>query len=245
VIDIEYRDRVALVTLNHGKVNALDLELLRAVSDTFRAGLSEAGAVVLTGAGRAFSAGVDLRRIVDGGAAYTREFLPALVDAFLAVFDCPKPVVAAINGHAIAGGCVFAAACDLRLMSGGTIGLTELRVGVPFPVSALEIVGNATGAAQVMALTGRTVDVDHALSIGLVHERVEPDRLLDEAVAQAGSLAAITPEVYAFTKRQLHKTARDRIDARAPIEDADVLRRWSSAEAHAEIGAYLASLAKR
>ena len=74
-----------------------------------------------------FSAGVDLRALADGGAEYAGRFVAALSEAFLAVFDHPAPVVAAINGHAIAGGCVLAMCADVRLMSGGTIGLTELR----------------------------------------------------------------------------------------------------------------------
>ena len=76
---------------------------------------------------------------------YTEEFLTALSRMFRAVFDHPRPTVAAINGHAIAGGCVLALACDARLMSAGRIGLSELAVGVPFPVAALEIVRHALG----------------------------------------------------------------------------------------------------
>lgn len=247
MIDIDYRDRVAVVRLNHGKVNALDLELLLAISDAFRTLTADAAdAVVLTGAGRAFSAGVDLKRIVDGGTAYAEEFLPALSQAFLAVFDAPVPVVAAVNGHAIAGGCVFAAACDLRVMSGGTIGLTELRVGVPFPVTALEIVGHSFGpAAARLALTGATVDVDQALALGLTDFRAEPDRVVEDAVEHAASLAAITSDVYAFTKRQLHQATRERIDARAPVEDPQVLARWNSDTVRDEIAAYLAALARK
>src|SRR3954451_8437871 len=160
MIDVEQHGDVAVVRLEHGKVNALDLELLRAISETMRE-VSTAGAVVLTGTGRAFSAGVDLRRIVDGGVAYAKEFLPALSEAFLAVFDCPRPVVAAINGHALAGGCVIAAAADVRLMSGGSIGLTELLVGVQFPTVPLEVSRYAFGVvAARLALTGETFGVE-------------------------------------------------------------------------------------
>ena len=207
---IEVEQQVAVVRFEHGKVNALDLDLLRAISDTMR-DLENAGAVVLTGAGRAFSAGVDLRRIVDGGVAYAQEFLPALSDAFLAVFDCPRPVVAAVNGHALAGGCVIAAAADLRLMSGGMIGLTELLVGVQFPTVPLEIARYAFGPqAARLALTGETYDAATALRLGLVDEIVSPDELLPEAIRRADVLAGYSPHVYSATKEQLHREARRR-----------------------------------
>src|SRR3954470_8218089 len=174
MIQVEHEGDVAVVRFEHGKVNALDLELLRAITSTMGE-VSSAGAIVLTGAGRAFSAGVDLRRIVDGGVAYAEEFLPALSEAFLAVFDCPRPVVAAVNGHALAGGCVIAAASDVRLMSGGTIGLTELLVGVQFPTVPLEIARYAFGPpAARLALTASAYDVDAALRLGLVDEVVSP-----------------------------------------------------------------------
>ena len=124
------RDGVTVVELDRGPVNALDLELLGALTAAFDRADSP---VVLTGAGRTLSAGVDLRRIVEEPDSYVPEFLAALSRAFLAVFTHPRPTVAAINGHAIAGGCLFALCCDARVMSAGTIGLTELAIGVRFP----------------------------------------------------------------------------------------------------------------
>src|ERR1700735_4566733 len=144
MLETEDRSGATVLRLKHGKVNALDTDLLRATTAATQA-LAPAAAVVTTGHGSAFSAGVDLKRIVDGGQSYVREFLPALSETFLAVFDHPGPVVAAVNGHAIAGGCVLAAACDVRLMSAGRIGLSELSVGVPFPTVALEGLGHAGG----------------------------------------------------------------------------------------------------
>src|SRR4051794_14794100 len=191
MIRTDVRDGVSVVQFEHGKVNALDLEFLLAISETMR-GLADADAVVLTGAGRVFSAGVDLKRIVDGGTDYVDAFLPALSEAFLAVYDCPRPVVAAVNGHAIAGGCVIASAGDVRLMSAGTIGLTEVLVGVLFPTVPLEIMRDAVGpAVRRLALTGETFDAEQARRIGLVDEVVAPEALLDDAVRRAKTLAAI------------------------------------------------------
>ena len=244
MLDVEQRSGVTVVRLRHGKVNALDLELLRALTAVLR-DLDSNGAVVITGAGPAFSAGVDLHRIVAGGEAYVQEFLPALSDTFLAVFDHPGPVVAAVNGHAIAGGCVIAAACDVRMMSAGTIGLAELSVGVPFPVTAMEILRHALGpAAGHLVLTAALLDPTQARSIGLVHEVTGPDVLLDTAIDRAKQMAQIPAEVFAFSKRQLQRPARDHIAARTG-DDKTVLATWSSARTRDAIARYLDALKQR
>src|SRR5262245_34195705 len=117
MIELSQRGGVAVMTLAQGKANTLDVALCRDLVRRFaEVSVSAASAVVLTGQGRIFSAGVDLIRAAEGGATYLREFLPELSKAFAAVFFHPAPVVAAINGHAIAGGCVLACAADRRLM---------------------------------------------------------------------------------------------------------------------------------
>lgn len=242
MIETAEYDGIAVLTLRHGPVNALDLELLSAVPPALAA-VADARAVVLTGSGRTFSAGVDLKRIVDGGPDYVAAFLPALSRALLSVFDHPKPLVAAVNGHALAGGCVLAAACDIRLMSGGTIGLSELAAGVPFPTVALEIMRHAVGtAADAMVLGAGRLSPGEAAGIGLVHESVEDDRLLEVARDRASALCAAPPEVYALSKRQLHRPARERIDAARPLEDPQVLELWSSEHTGEALRGYLSSL---
>ncbi len=244
MLDVEQRSSVTVVRLSHGKVNALDLELLRALSAVMR-DLDGKRAVVITGAGSAFCAGVDLYRIVAGGKSYVEEFLPALSDAFLAVFDHPGPVVAAVNGHAIAGGCVIAAACDVRMMSQGHIGLAELSVGLPFPVTAMEILRHATGPALGrLVLTAALLDPSRAQSAGLVHEVTGPDALLDSATDRAGQMARIPADVFAFSKRQLQRPARDRIAARRE-DDETVLATWSSDQTRDAIARYLEALKRR
>jgi len=244
MLDLEERGEVAIMRLQHGKVNALDLELLLAVTEAMRA-VDQARAVVITGSGSSFSAGVDLQRIVAGGPAYVREFLPALSDCFMAVFDHPGPVVAAVNGHAIAGGCVIAAACDVRLMSKGKIGLAELSVGVPFPRAALEIMRHAIGpAAAPLVLTAALLDPLQAQSIGLVQHVHGAEVLLDSAVDWARRMARTPADVFSFSKRQLQQPARDRIAARSG-DDKAVVEMWSSDRTRDAIARYLDALRER
>jgi enoyl-CoA hydratase len=241
MIEVEHRKGVAVVRLSHGKVNALDQALAEAITATMRE-LADS-CIVLTGAGRAFSAGVDLRRVVEGGPEYVAAFLPALDDALVAVFDAPGPVIAAVNGHAIAGGCILAAACDLRLMSGGTMGITELLVGLPFPPAALEIVRHAVGPrVEELAFTGRTFDPASARELGLVHEILPPEVLLDEAVRRAEALARIPPTVYRLTKQQLRAGPRQRLDEARRRHGERVVAAWQAPEARTAAAVYLERL---
>jgi enoyl-CoA hydratase len=238
-MSLELVDGVSIVRFDHPPVNALDLDLLDDVIVTMR-GLD--GPVVITGAGRCFSAGADLPAVVDGGAEYTDRYMTSLSAAFLAVFDHPAPVVAAINGHAIAGGCVFAMAADIRLMSEGTIGLTELAVGAMFPMSALEICRHAMGNSVTQATLGAgTVDVSTAAALGWVDEVVTTDERIPRATALARELAEYAPAAYAMTKEQLHRPARAAIDAGVETDDA-VRASWMSSETRARMAAYMKSL---
>ncbi|BCY11266.1 enoyl-CoA hydratase/isomerase family protein [Actinoplanes sp. L3-i22] len=241
MIDLDEAGGVTVVRLAHGKVNALDLELLERLTATFaQLDVDSSRAVVLTGSGRAFSAGVDLWRIVDGGAAYLHAFLPALEAAFRAVFSIGKPVVAALNGHAIAGGAILAAACDHRVMAAGTIGVTELQVGVPFPATALEILANAYGGPQARRaiLAADTLEPAAALTTGRVDELSLPDTLLETAKARARQLAdRTTPDVFRLTKRQLQAPALHRM-----TPDPRVLRLWLRAAEDGRLRRYMTAV---
>lgn len=245
MLELEERGAVTIVRLSHGKVNALDTDLLHAIAATMGS-LPSAQAVVFTGAGHAFSAGVDLKRIAHGGMEYVKVFRPALSQAVRAVFDRPGPVVAAVNGHAIAGGCVLAAACDLRLMSHGTIGLSEMRVGVPFPGVALEVVRHAAGTgARRLVLEAALLTPAEAVAAGLVDRVTAAGSLLDEAVAEAERLGRIPADVYAFTKRQLQAPARIRIDAISPADEDAATAMWAAPATQSAINGFLARLSQR
>jgi enoyl-CoA hydratase len=243
MLNVEERDAVAVIRIEHGRVGAMDAELLDALTDAVQA---SDRALVFTGTGSAFSAGVDLRRILDGGETYTDAFLVALCRMFRAVFDHPRPTVAAVNGHAIAGGCVLALACDVRLMSGGKIGLAELAVGVPFPITPLEIVRHALGInADRAVLRAETVGPEQALALGMVHEVVAADELLPRALDLAAELAARSPEAYRLAKERLHRPAVTAIDAATADEDAAVLAGWTSEDTRRRIGSALEALTRR
>lgn len=242
MLQVEHHDEVAVLRMEHGKVNAMDLELLVAL----RRAIGELAGhpLVLTGSGSCFSAGVDLRRVVDGGAAYTEQFLAELTAVFLATFRHRRPVVAAVNGHALAGGCVLALAADLRLMAGGSIGLTELQVGVPFPTAAVEIVRYAVGpVAPRLAFTGEVLEPARAERLGLVHERCDTADLITTAVTRGRQMAGGRAEAYAATKRQLHADAERAIARDSPTDDAEVLRQWTSEDGRTAIAAFLDQLA--
>ena len=153
-------------------------------------------------------------------------------------------MVAAVNGHAIAGGCVLAAACDVRLMSGGRIGLSELSVGVPFPTVAMEIMRHAVGpAVGNMVLTARLLHAAQAQSIGLIHDVEAPEALLDSAVAHAQAMAKIPAEVFALSKRQVQLPARAAMDGHEADEQA-IATSWESLGTRDAIAAYMAGLAR-
>lgn len=248
MLDIDEGGGVTTIAFAHGKVNALDVELLQATSEAFRSRAGDERPIVLTGSGRVFSAGVDLKRILDGGADYVEEFLPALSEAFLAVFEHPRPVVAAINGHALAGGTIFAAACDLRLASAGgaTLGVTELAVGVAFPITPLEIMRHAVGDtnAAYLIFTASRIGVEEAHRLGLVHEIVDGD-VLEEAVARAAALGAAPARAYGLAKMQLRRDTLQRISLHRADDDVQAADVWASPDTRDAIGGYLAGLAER
>lgn len=245
MIDTKVIDGVAVLTMGHGKANALDIEFCDALTACFHVlRKADAKAAVLTGQGTIFSAGVDLKWLSAGGADYIRAFLPALHRLYDAVFFHPKPVVAAVNGHAIAGGCVLACCADRRIMArdAGRIGVTEILVGVPFPALAFEVVRFAAPPRYLteFTLSGATYATDEALRRGWVDEVAEPVELMEDAIAVARELSLLSPAAFAQTKLQIRQPVTERLAKSGEATDKVVTDIWTAPATLAYIRDYVA-----
>jgi enoyl-CoA hydratase len=243
MIERKDTDGIRVLKLAHGKVSAMDIELGEAVIAELRAAADPSvKAVILTGSGSSFSAGVDLFRVLKDGPEYGRRFLPVLDEFLRATLTFPKPIVAAINGHAIAGGCILAAACDHRIMTegNGRIGIPELAVGVPFPALPLQIMSArvSDGPLRDLVFTGRTVQIDEAKAMGLIDEKCPAGMLMDRATEVAQQLAAIPPGAFALTKEAFYSPILARTQQLAD-HNARVVEAWMQPHTYDTIRAYL------
>jgi enoyl-CoA hydratase/carnithine racemase len=203
LLSIERHDEVALVTLQRPeKRNALSIELRLELADAFSAlsGDDGVGCVVLTGAGAVFCSGMDTSQF--GGDRANRERLvETSTVAFQAVGDCRRPIVAAVNGPALAGGFALALLCDLRVAApAATFGYPELPRGIPPSYAAARAVLPAT-VAQELCLTGRIVKAAEALKLGIVRE-VAPRDVVRRALELASRVAALPRRAILETKRR-------------------------------------------
>jgi enoyl-CoA hydratase len=197
--------------------NALGTALLTRVRDTLR----EAGdaPVLLTGAGDAFSAGLNLKELASLDAAGMRAFLELLLETTERLFRHPGPVVAAVNGHAVAGGAILAAACDHRVGTTSPkarIGLNEVALGLRFPPGLLEVVRYRVAHVEPVVLGAELLDPQTALRWGLL------DELADDPVAAARARL----EVLAAHPRAAYTAAKHDLRRRVSITDPELSRRF-------------------
>jgi len=244
MFELETHDGIAVLTMAHGKANAMDTAFCAGLVEQMESlAASDAQAVVLAATGRIFSAGVDLPQLLAGGADYVREFLPELSRMLGAVLTHPKPVVAAVNGHAIAGGCLLACAADRRLMArtGGRVGVPELRVGVPFPPLPVEIIRARVKPEHVatVLLGGATYDPEAALACGLVDELVGGDALLNRALAVARGLTDVPAPLYALTKRMMLAPLLAEVERQQAAYGAEIDALWQDADTLAAVASYI------
>ena len=198
---------VRLVMNRPAKLNAISAELREALA----AAIADATAdervrvIVIAGAGRAFCSGYDLSEAAPETAWDWRDVLARDVEATLAVWSCPKPVIAQVHGYALAGGLELAMACDLIVAAeGAQLGEPEIRFGSA-PVTLLMpfIIGQKR--TRELLLTGDLIDAAEAERIGLINRVVPAERLAAEVDALAGKLARVPPDVMAPTKLMLNR----------------------------------------
>lgn len=245
VVEVENRAHVSLITLNRPeKLNAITVEMLNSLYDAVEAiARSETiGAAVLTGRGRAFSTGGDITAMYAMDEQQFADTIGRYMRVSAAFRSCPKPIVAAIHGYALAGGFELALMCDLRFAAVGTqFGLPDTPLGLN-PTSGMtyllpRIVG--LGRALYLAFGAENIDADEAERIGLVSRVVEPDALLDEAEAFARGIAAYPRVGAAWTKRTFHESLDLDHDAAMRLETEAEIDCFRSPETRERMQAFL------
>ncbi len=201
-IIIEARGRVGLIRLNRPQaLNALNSALMRELAqaiDTFEAD-NNIGCIVITGSDKAFAAGADIKEMVDKG--FVDVFLGDFAADWHRLADARKPIVAAVAGFALGGGCELAMQCDLIIAADNAkFGQPEIKLGIIPGIGGTQRLTHAVGKAKAMdlILTGRMMDAQEAERAGLVARIVPLQSLLDEAIKVAATIAAMSlPSVLA------------------------------------------------
>jgi enoyl-CoA hydratase len=248
--DIARIDDVHVVTMTSNKVNAMNDEFftdLQAAIVELQS--AETLPVVLTGAERCFCAGLDLRELYEYDRTTLAAFVERLNETVLAWFTLPRPIVAAVNGHAIAGGCVLALACDVRVAvdRDARIGLNEVQVGIPFPAVPLAVSRHALSPAHAreVLLFGGLYAPAEALRRGLVDEVVPAAELMTRACELARSIALDSLEAYAAAKTHvLAPTLAGFAETRAHV-DREFLDVWFSDAGRRRLGTVRDRLLRR
>jgi enoyl-CoA hydratase len=231
-LELEREDAVMVVRINRPPANALVPELLeegRRLVEELRS--DPPPAVVITGAGDFFSGGVDLKVAPRLPREEQARMVAGINELFAGWYGFWHPVVAAVNGHAVAGGLILALCADHRVgADGARYGLTETRVGIPYPVAAIGVVKAelAPGIARRLVLGAGLIDSPLAREWGVVDELAPAERVLERALAVARELAELPPQTFTEVKRQLRGPTVEAI--RAAVAEDPMAAGWLHAE---------------
>jgi enoyl-CoA hydratase len=241
-VTIQRTDGVVSLGLERGKVNALDRALVHELAEQVHALArdGDARALVLTGTGKFFSFGFDIPALYPLPRDEFAVFVADFAALYRTIFLYPKPVVAALNGHAIAGGCMLALACDCRLMVGGTgakIALNEIGFGSSVFAGATAMLRACVGdaAAARVVYSGALYPADEARGLGLVDEVVDAAALAARAGAVANELAAMHAPAFASIKRLLREPIAAQFDPREAASIAEFVDIWYSDHTRAKL----------
>ncbi|MGZ7030437.1 MAG: enoyl-CoA hydratase/isomerase family protein [Thermoanaerobaculia bacterium] len=229
---LEVHDSIATVTLARGKVNAINGDVVADLDLTFRALESRADvrAIVLTGRGKFFSFGYDVPELLSYSKEQFVTFVRKFTELYTYLFVYPKPVIAALNGHAVAGGCMLALTCDRRIMIDGhaNIALNEIAFGSTLFAGSVEMLRFCTGdrAAAEILYTGAMYSGADALQIGLVDD-VRAD-FAERALAVARELGQRNPPAFASIKTMLRGPVAEQMRAREETSIQEMADIWYS-----------------
>ena len=187
-----------------------------------------------------FCPGVDLPSLIGRSGPQMRAFYDALTGIVRRKVEFPKPEVYALNGHTVAGGCMMALAGDYRLMANGryAFGLMEIDVGLAAPIGVVEMMRHFLGGhvTERVLFSGQRFTPEQALALGLVDEVVEPERLMDRAIAQASLLASKPAGGYGRLKRHARQALAERMRALDAAQLDDLVEQWFSADTQRLVG---------
>ena len=245
MIEIERDGAIAVLRLRAGKANAMNLRLFGALAKALD-DAADADALVITGDGTAFSAGLALPELIDLDRTGMGELIDGLEDTMYRVLTWPRATVAAINGHAIAGGCVLALMCDVRLMVDGNakIGLNEVQLGIGLPSIVVEVLRARVSpeAFATIALEGPLMLPHEALELALVDD---VSANLEAKARTVAGVRAASPQAYAQIKTAQLAPVIAAWRARRPIERESWLDSWFSPAAQRMLRAAVDRLTKR
>ena len=238
LLTMKTEGRVLTISLNRPPTNPLSSEFGRELFSAFsEAGqMDEVTVIVITSAQeKAFIAGADIKEMMAMSPDDLEAFAKLLQDANNLLSGMKKVVIAAINGHALGGGCELAMACDYRFMVAGKslIGLPEVTLGIIPGAGGTQRLPRLIGAARAldMMLTGKVIGPEEALSIGLINRVIEPENFMDEVMAFANKLAAGAGKAMASIKASVYEG----IDL--PMEQALAVERKHARENSATLDA--------
>ncbi len=214
MVNYELRGSVAIISMDDGKVNALNYESIDALMQALERAESEASTVVFAGRAGRFSAGFDLKLMMAGPDAAVN-LLRKGCDLFMRLYSFPLPTIIACTGHAVAGGVLLVLCGDYRIGINGDfkLGLNEVAIRMPLPVLALEM---ARARLSPQALTQATLcaqlyDPAAAVQAGYLDEVVDPDTILEAALAQAEAWDGLDRNAFALSKQTLRQPLIDYI----------------------------------
>ncbi|MCX5794823.1 MAG: enoyl-CoA hydratase-related protein [Elusimicrobia bacterium] len=227
ILKVEKQEAVAVVTISRPQaMNALNTRFFQELDDLL-AGLSQDSglrALVLTGAGKAFVAGADIAEMADKDSRAGSEFSRVGQRTFRSLEEFLVPVIAAVNGFALGGGCELAMACDFRIASTfAKFGQPEVNLGLTPGYAGTQRLPRLVGAgnALYLLLTGELVGAEDALRLGLVQKVVAPEQLMPEALGLAKKIAAKGPKAVRLVKRLVRKGLLGSFDAGCAMESED------------------------